>query len=70
MTMVFSVNSVTFLAAVLLLGDANHRNETGRLEALFALMDFNNANQISPDELVRIRFSCQSPPCVCAVHGV
>lgn len=45
------INSVTFLSTMLLIGDANQRNETGRLEALFSLMDFNNANQISVDEL-------------------
>ena len=45
---------------MLLLGDSNHRNESGRLELLFALMDFNNVNQISPDELVStiLRFDC------------
>lgn len=48
----YRVNSITFLCAILLIGDCNHRNETVRLEALFALVDFNNGNQISPDELV------------------
>lgn len=47
-----SVNSVTFLCVILLLGDNSVRNETARLEQLFAIMDFNNANQISADELV------------------
>ena len=46
------VNSVTFLSTLLLIGDANQRNENARLEALFGLMDFNNSNQMAPDELV------------------
>jgi len=45
------------LGGLLLIADANQRNETIRLEALFTLMDFNNANQISPDELT-ILFMC------------
>lgn len=46
------INGITFLAAVILLGEANQRNENARLEALFSLVDFNNCGQISADELV------------------
>lgn len=52
----YSVNSVTFLSMILLIGDNSVRNEAARLEQLFSIMDFNNANQMSPDELVR--FDC------------
>lgn len=45
------VNSVVFLSSIILFGDGATRNVTARLEALFSIVDFNNANQISVDEL-------------------
>jgi hypothetical protein len=47
------INALTLLISVISLGNSENRNETGRLESLFDLVDFNRSSQISLDELVR-----------------
>ena len=46
-----SINALTLLISIISLGNSENRNETGRLEALFELVDFNKTNRISLDEL-------------------
>ena len=49
---VFRVNAVVVLISIISLGNAENRNEVGRLESIFDLMDFSHNSQISMDELV------------------
>lgn len=44
------------LISIISLGNSENRNEVGRLEAIFDLMDFSHNAQISLDELVSIAF--------------
>jgi len=45
------INAVTLLISIISLGNAENRNEVGRLGAIFDLMDFSHNSQISLDEL-------------------
>eukprot|EP00428_Durinskia_dybowskii_P074164 CAMPEP_0170392016 /NCGR_PEP_ID=MMETSP0117_2-20130122/19968_1 /TAXON_ID=400756 /ORGANISM="Durinskia baltica, Strain CSIRO CS-38" /LENGTH=161 /DNA_ID=CAMNT_0010648127 /DNA_START=195 /DNA_END=680 /DNA_ORIENTATION=+ len=45
------VNAITVLISIISLGNSENRNEVGRLEAIFDLMDFNHNSKISLDEL-------------------
>jgi hypothetical protein len=49
----YRVNAITLLISIISLGNSENRNEVGRLEAIFDLMDFSHNSQISLDELVR-----------------
>lgn len=40
--------------SIIALGNGENRNESGRLESVFDLMDFSHNQQISLDELVSI----------------
>jgi hypothetical protein len=52
------VNAITVLISIISLGNSENRNEVGRLEAIFDLMDFSHNSQISLDELVSFLFPC------------
>ena len=51
---IYRINAVTLLISIISLGNAENRNEVGRLGAIFDLMDFSHNSQISLDELVSI----------------
>ena len=50
--MILRVNAITMLISIISLGNSENRNEVGRLEAIFDIMDFSHNSQISLDELV------------------
>lgn len=49
----YRINAVSLMVTIIALGNCENRNEAGRLEGLFDLLDFNRAGKVSPDELVR-----------------
>ena len=44
------INALTFLITLISVADINQRNETGRLNSIFDLFDFNRIGKISQDE--------------------
>eukprot|EP01038_Epipyxis_sp_PR26KG_P004119 gene4119-5872_t len=45
------INAITLFVSIISLGNGDSRNELGRLESLFDLMDFSRNGQISLDEM-------------------